>query len=96
MYRILRPDTPDDQQLYELFPGFNNLDDIGNVIDEKDNNGLPDIRVLPSEAPSDYRSYEYTAKDLPMFNGFQIKIIMTGTNQALVPKIKDLRAIATL
>jgi hypothetical protein len=96
MYRLLRPDTPDDQQLFELFPGFKNIDANGNVINPKNNDGTPDTNVLPSSTESEYRSYEYTAKDLPMFNGFQIKIIMTGTNQSVVPKIKDLRAIAVL
>ena len=96
MYRLLRSDTPDDQQLYELFPGYSNIDNNGNVIDEKNNDGTSDSFVLPSALPSDYASYEYTAKNLPLFNGFQIKIIMAGTNQAVVPKIKDLRIIATL
>jgi len=96
MYRLLRSDTPDDQQLFELFPGFRNVDLNGNVIDPKNNDGTPDINVLPSSSESEYRSYEYTAKDLPLFNGFQIKIIMAGRNQSVVPKIKDLRAIAVL
>jgi hypothetical protein len=96
MYRTLRSDSPEDQQLYELFPGFNNLDDNLNVIDSKNNDGQPDEFVPPSESGSDLNSYEYTAKDLPLFNGVQIKIIMRGTNQSVVPKIKDLRVIATL
>ena len=96
MYRLLRSDTPDDQQLFELFPGFRNIDLNGNVIDPKNNDGTPDVNILPSSSESEYRNYEYTAKDLPLFNGFQIKIIMAGTNQSVVPKIKDLRAIAVL
>ena len=96
MYRILRPDTPDDQQLYELFPGFKNLDENGNVIDPKDNDGQPDNFVPASTSLDDFRSYEYTAENLPLFNGFQIKIIMAGTNQSFVPNIRDLRVIATL
>lgn len=96
MYRILRSDTPDDQQLYELFPGYNNIDDIGNTIDPKENSGLPDRFVQASSSLDDFKSYEYTAKNLPLFNGYQIKIIMTGTNQSVVPSIKDLRVIATI
>ena len=96
MYRILRPDTPDDQQLYELFPGFKNLDENGNVIDPKNNDGQPDNFVPASTSLDDFRSYEYTAENLPLFNGFQIKIIMAGTNQSFVPNIRDLRVIATL
>ena len=31
---------------------------------------------------NDYREYTFNARNLPQFNGFQIKIIMTGTNYA--------------
>ena len=96
MYRILRPDTPDNQQLYELFPGYNNIDDLGNTVDPKENSGLPDRFVASSSSQDDFKSYEYSAKNLPLFNGYQIKIIMTGTNQSIVPSIKDLRVIATV
>jgi len=94
LYRLLRSDIPDNQQLFELFPGYDNLTPDLEAIDPANNSGLPDSFVPPSSLPSDLRSYEYTAKYLPLFNGFQIKIVMTGTNQAIVPKIKDLRAIA--
>ena len=96
MYRLLRSDTPDNQELYEFMPGFNNIDSNGNIIDPKDNTGLPDRRVNPSSSESDLSSYEFTSKEVPLFDGFQIKIIMTGTNQAYVPRIKDLRVIATI
>jgi len=95
LYRLFRSDTPDEQQLYDLFPGYDNLDNSGNVIDASKNSGRPDKLVLPSINPNDYSSYEFNAKNLALFNGFQIKIIMSGTNQAFVPKIRDLRAIAT-
>ena len=96
MYRILRSDTPDIQQLYEFFPGYDNLDPDGNVINSKNNNGLPDKLVQASTLSSGYSQYEFTAKNLPLFNGFQVKIIMSGTNQSVVPKIKDLRVIASI
>lgn len=96
MYRLLRPDTPDNQELFEFMPGFGNIDSNGNIIDPKNNNGLPDRKVNSSASPSDLSSYEFTSKEVPLFDGFQIKIIMTGTNHAYVPKIKDLRAIATV
>ena len=55
--------------------------------------------VTPSNAsstPDTFNSYEFTAKNLPLFTGFQIKIIMTGTNIAYAPKIRDLRVIASI
>lgn len=96
LYRLFRNDTPDENQLFDLFPGYLNLDQNGNVINQSKNDGRPDIDISSSNRIIDFNSYEYTAKNLPSFNGFQIKIIMTGTDQSNVPKIKDLRAIATI
>ena len=96
MYRLFRNDSPNQDQNYELFPGYNNLDENGNIINYSKNTGNSDTFVSPSVNSNDFRGYEYTASNLPVFNGFQIKIIMTGTNQSFVPEIKNLRAIATL
>ena len=96
LYRIFRVDAPPQYQLFELFPGFDNLDSNGLVINKSKNNGKPDRRVLASGTENDYKEYKFTAGSLPQFNGFQIKIIMSGTNYAFVPKIRDLRAIASI
>jgi hypothetical protein len=96
MYRLFRNDSPNQKQNYELFPGYTNLDENGNIINYSKNTGSSDTFVSPSISSNDFRGYEYTASNLPVFNGFQIKIIMTGTNQSFVPEIKNLRAIATL
>ena len=95
MYRIFRIDAPPQYQIFELFPGFENLDSH-NVIDPAKNNGKPDRRILSSQTEDDYKEYEFNVKNLPQFNGFQIKIVMSGTNFAYVPKIRDLRAIASI
>ena len=95
-YRIFRDDTPNEYQLYQLFPGYGNIDSKGNTIDLGLSNGLPDRPITPSGNASEYKSYEYNMKSNIIFTGFQIKIIMTGTDQANVPKIRDLRAISTL
>ena len=96
LYRIFRIDAPPEYQLFELFPGFDNLDVDGRVIDPAKNNGRPDRRILSSSTERDYKEYEFNASNLPQFNGFQIKIVMSGTNFAYVPKIRDLRAIASI
>ena len=96
LYRIFRIDAPPQYQLFELFPGFENLDSNGNVIDQAKNNGKADRRILASQTEDDYKEYEFNVKNLPQFNGFQIKIVMSGTNFAYVPKIRDLRAIASI
>lgn len=96
MYRLLRNDTPDSQQLYEFFPGYDNLDGNGNIINSSKNNGKSDRFIQASNTLNDFGSYEFTGKNLVPFNGFQIKIIMTGTNQSYVPLIRDLRVIASI
>jgi len=94
-YRLFRGDS-NSAPLWELFPGYNNLDDNGQVKNAKDNNGLPDKKVLSASSEEDFRSYEFTASFLPQFKGFQIKILMSGTNSSFVPLIRDLRAIASI
>ena len=96
MYRLLRNDTPNSQQLYEFFPGYDNLDENGNVINSSKNNGRSDRFVQASNTLNNFGNYEFTGKNITPFNGFQIKIIMTGTNQSYVPLIRDLRAIASI
>jgi hypothetical protein len=95
-YRIFRSDAPTGSQLWQLFPGYDNLDANGQVINPANNNGLPDRRVSNSISEDNYNSYEFTASNLPQFNGFQIKILMSGTNSSFVPKIRDFRVIATI
>lgn len=95
LYRLFRSDATS-EPLWELFPGYTNLDSNGQVINPSSNNGLPDKLVLSASSEEDFKSYEFTASSLPQFKGFQIKILMTGTNSAFVPKIRDLRAIASI
>ena len=100
LYRLLRTDTLSQESTYELFPGYDNMTDTtgdgfgDQVIDPKLNNGKPDRFVPASSNPDNFRDYQFTASNLPEFNGFEIKVIMTGTNQAYAPKVRDFRAIA--
>jgi len=95
LYRLFKTDS-NVEPLWELFPGYDNLDVNGNIKDPEKNSGLSDKNTIASANDEDFRSYEYNTKDLPQFQGFQIKILMTGTNSAYVPKIKNLRSIATI
>ena len=63
------------------------------VIDPSKNDGKPDAFV-PASVDEQYLEYQFTANNLGEFIGYSIKIIMAGTNQADVPKIRDLRSIA--
>jgi len=98
LYSILKTDSSEVTPDFELFPGYLNLidtdgDGIGDqVIDPKQNDGRSDAPVAADE--TQYREYTYSIDELPSFNGFQIKIVFTGTNQAKYPVVKNLRVIA--
>ena len=101
LYKLFRTDLPDADQPYLLFPGFSNLSKNGTnneteytVVDPSKNNGLSNDNVPASTYTGEFFDYLYSQENLPQFNGFMIKIIMTSTNQAYVPRIKELRAIA--
>jgi len=100
LYRLIRTDGVIADAPYELFPGFRNLTDTtgdgfgDQLIDAKNSDGTPDRFVPASRTLGEFRDYQFTANDLVEFSGFQIKVIMTGTNQAYVPKIRDFRSIA--
>jgi hypothetical protein len=66
--------------------------------------GNPDVDVIPSsenvvsgyvENQSSYKEYKFSAKDLNPFSSFAIKIVMKTSNPVLVPKIQDVRIIAS-
>jgi len=78
---------------FELFPGFDNIDQFGNIINKTNNNGKPDDKVTPSVGLQ-FKDYTFSIDELPPFTKFQIKIDMVGTDQAKPPFIKELRAIA--
>ena len=65
MYRVFRIDAPPQYQLFELFPGFDNLDNLGRVIDPAKSNGKPDRRILSSTTAADYKAVSYTHLTLP-------------------------------
>ena len=98
LYSILKTDSSEVTPDFELFPGYLNLidtdgDGIGDqVIDPKQNDGRSDAPVAADD--TQYREYTYSIDELPSFNGFQIKIVFTGTNQAKYPVVKNLRVIA--
>jgi hypothetical protein len=93
LYKIFRDDGPSNPA-FELFPGYNNLGNNSEILDPRNNNGLPDTFVPINGNDNEYSDYEFTMDNLPEYSAYQIKIIFTSTNQAIVPKIRDLRAIA--
>ena len=88
------------EPVYRPFPGFNNLNEKGEIIDKADNDGRPDVFVAPTNnelvVPNndDFRERVFTIDDLPSFKYYRIKLIMTSTNQVYVPRVRDLRVLA--
>jgi hypothetical protein len=96
LYSLFRPDSSEVEQSFELFPGYDNLTSTSSglsVVDSSLNNGKPDSFVS-SSLDNQFKEYEFTANNLGLFNGYVIKIVMSGTNQAYPPRIKELRTIA--
>jgi len=77
--------------IYEAFPGFNNIDERGQIIDIANNDGSSDTFVSPVE---DYREHTFTIEELSSFRSYRIKLSLTSTNQANPPRIRNLRVIA--
>ena len=99
LYSLVRPDSSEVEQSFELFPGYSNLtgdfnqDGYPDVIDSSKNSGLPDTFV-PESLNNQFLDYEYTASNLGEFVGYTIKIVMSGSDQSRYPIFKDIRSIA--
>jgi len=93
-------DNENFEPVYRPFPGYNNLNEKGEVIDPADNDGRPDVFVAPTNNvlstpdSSDFKERIFTATDVPSFRYYRIKLVMTSTNQVYVPRVKDLRVLA--
>ena len=99
LYKLSRTDSSGVEQAFELFPGFDNLrdtdgDGLGDdIINSVNNSGRPDGFVA-SSAEGEFKEYQFSIDELEQFTGFQIKIVMSGTNEARSPRFRDLRVIA--
>ena len=93
LYRLFRADGDEIDKVFELFPGFDNLDSAGFVINERNNSGRADTNVVAS-LEDQFLEYQYTVDDLPLFTGFQIKVDISSTNQAKPVELLDFQAIA--
>jgi len=99
LYKTFRVDSEGIDSTFNLFPGFDNLNDTDgdgfgdDVRDAGKNSGRADAFV-PASTDGEFVDYTFTVDDLSEFNGFQIKIVSSGTNEAEAPSFKDLRVIA--
>ena len=96
LYSVVRPDSNGIDQEFVLFPGYDNLiEENGDdrVKDESKNDGQSDSFV-PASANGEFLEYQYTHNNIGEFVGYAIKIVMTSSNQATPPRIKEFRSIA--
>ena len=88
------------EPVFNLFPGYPNLDNLGRIIDTQENTGLSDGFISKSNIKQfdnfglDFREYTFTIDNLPTFNNYRIKLLLTSDSQAFVPMVRDLRVIA--
>jgi hypothetical protein len=93
-------ENPNFEPIFTPFPGYNNLDSRGQIINFEDNDGLSDRFISPSNSLGflsqdlEYREYTFTADQLPSFRSYRIKLVLTSTNQVYVPRVRNLRVIA--
>ena len=66
--------------------------------------GLPDTQEFPTsennisgvvEKQSSYQELKYSVSNLPEFSSFGVKIVMRSADPVFVPKVQDLRAVAS-
>ena len=86
--------------IFTPFPGSTNIDRNGQVIALSDSNGSSDIFIPKVNSTGfnsndlEFTEYAFTADDLPSFRAYRIKILLTGTSQVYVPRMKKLRVMA--
>ena len=93
LYRLKREDNSEFDKVFELMPGFENIDNQGDVIDPKNNSGKADTLVPPS-TDGNFIEYEFTADNLPSFTAFQVKVVIGSVSSSKTPRLLDFRAIA--
>ena len=98
-YRLFTADSSEVSQSYRPFPGYNNMKDVDGdgfgdeMIDIGMCDGRPDSFVR-ANGQDDFSEYQFSIQNLEQFSGFNIKIVMTSTNECVPVRLKDFRAIA--
>jgi hypothetical protein len=81
------------------FPGYSNLNTVGQIISEQNNNGESDVFIPKTNTYGyssdvlEYKEHVFTVDQLPLFRAYRIKLLLSSTSQVYVPRIRDLRVI---
>ena len=93
-------ENPGFDPIFVPFPGFNNLNERGQVISIDESDGKTDALTPPSEASGfvsdqlQFKELTFSINDLPSFRAFRVKFVLTSTNQVYVPRVSNLKVIA--
>ena len=92
--------NPGFEPVFTPFPGYLNINSRGLIINEEDSDGRTDVLVSSSNkrgfgiSDTIFTEHKFSVDNLPSFRTYRIKLVMTSTNQTLVPQLKNLRVIA--
>ena len=87
------------EPIWTPFPGFNNLNSRGEIINPEDSDGqsdkfIPKVNDYTFVGSAIFSDYTFTADNLPAFRYYRTKVLLTSDDQVYVPRIKDLRVMA--
>ena len=63
------------------------------IIDITKNSGRPDAKMSAND-PETFSEYQFSVNNLEQFDGFNIKVVTSSTNESTPVKLKDFRCIA--
>jgi hypothetical protein len=92
--------NPGFEPVFTPFPGYLNINSRGLIINEEDSDGRTDVLVSSSNkrgfgiSDTIFTEHKFSVDNLPSFRTYRIKLVMTSTNQTLVPQLKNLRVVA--
>jgi hypothetical protein len=99
---VHRPSTSDVKVMFKLSKADESTDFDDVAYEFFNTDGSPDATIAPATTRSSFTEHQYTAgikndgtgDELGEFTGFQIKIVMQGTNCAAPPRLRALRVLA--
>jgi len=100
VFYAINQQGPLDEAIFTPFPGFKNLKQNGDVIEQTKSDGRSNLKVpkvddyVQTPTVDLFREYNYATRDLSPFASFRIKIVGTSTNAAVVPQLRNLRVTA--
>ena len=87
------------EPIWTPFPGFNNLNSRGEIINPEDSDGqsdkfIPKVNDYTFVGNAIFSDYTFTTDNLPAFRYYRTKVLLISNDQVYVPRIKDLRVMA--